>query len=102
MSKWDKTCYSFKKVRDMLNEDIETTSHCMKIMYAMEGCCDELTPDNEEKWIFYDDFRDLKSNIHDEVEYMDEYNYESCERIVNGWLNDFYDLCDSARVWLAF
>lgn len=101
MSKWNKTCYSFREVRHMLLENIETTEHCVKIMYALENCCDELTPNYRKDWIFYDDFRDLKANIHDEIEYMDENNYESCEWIVNGWLDDFYDLCDAAKVWLG-
>lgn len=101
MGKWNKTCYSFMKVRHMLLKNIETAEHCMKIMYALENCCDELTPNYRKDWIFYDDFRDLKANIHDKIEYMDESNYESCERTVNGWLDDFYDLCDAAKVWLV-
>ena len=101
MAKWNKTCNSFAKVRAMLEDDIETTSHCMKIMYAIEACCDELTPDNVKDWLFYDNFRDLKANIHDEVECMDEYDYDSCEEIVNNWLNELYDLCDASRVWLS-
>ena len=100
MAKWNKTCHSFKKVREMLEEGIETPSHCMKIMYAMEACCDELAPNSAVNWTFYDDFRDLKANIHDEVEFMDEDDYASCEQTVNCWLDELYDLCDSARVWL--
>lgn len=101
MGRWNKTCNSFKNVRSMINENIETTSQCMKIMYAMEDCCDELTPNNETEWEFYDDFRDLKSEIHDEIEFMDENDYESCESTVNNYLDELYDLCDSARVWLG-
>ena len=101
MGRWNKTCHSFKKVREMIDQNIETTSHCMKIMYAIENCCDELTPDDEAEWVFYDDFRDLKSEIHDEVELMDEDDYESCESIVNYYLDELYDLCDGARVWLS-
>lgn len=101
MAKWNRTCKSFKKVRDMLANDIETTELCMKIMYAMESCCDELTQNDETDWIFYDDFRDLKWEIHEEVEFMDETDYESCESTVNHYLNELYDLCDGAGVWLA-
>ena len=101
MSRWKKTCHSFKNVRKMLQENIETTEHCMKIMYAMESCCDELTPDHEADWNFYDDFRDLKSEIHEEVELMDEDDYESCEYVVNSYLNELYNLCDIAGVWLG-
>ena len=101
MGRWEKTCHSFKRVRDMIAEHIETPSHCMKIMYAMESCCDELTPDDETNWDFYDDFRDLKWEIHEEIEFMDETDYESCERTVDYYLGELYDLCDSAGVWLA-
>lgn len=101
MAKWNKTCHSFAEVRSMLEEDTYTTSHCMKIMSAMESCCDELTPNDAEDWVFYDAFRDLKSEIHEEIELMDEHDYESCENTVNCYLDEMYDLCDSARVWLA-
>ena len=101
MNKWSKTCNLFEKVREMLQEDIETTRHCMKIMYTMEACCDELTPNDARDWLFYDDFRDLKADIHDEIECMDECDYETCEHVVNNYLSEMYDLCDIAGVWLA-
>lgn len=101
MGGWNKTCHSFKKVRNMIADNVKTTSHCMAIMYAMESCCDELTPNDAENWEFYDDFRDLKYEIHEEVELMDETDYESCEYTVNNYLDELYDLCDSARVWLG-
>lgn len=101
MGKWNKTCNSFKKVREMINNSDETPACCMAIMYAMESCCDELTPNEEENWEFYDDFRDLKAEIHDEVECMDDGDYESCEETVNSYLDELYDLCDSAKVWLG-
>ena len=101
MSRWNKTCKSFKKVREMIMDDEKTTELCIKIMHTMESCCDELTPDDETNWDFYDDFRDLKWEIHDEVEFMDENDYESCENTVDYYLGELYDLCDSAGVWLA-
>ena len=101
MGRWNKTCNSFKEIRKMIDEDVKTTRQCMRIMYEMESCCDEMTPDYEEDWEFYDDFRDLKSEIHEEVEIMDENDYETCESIVNCYLNELYDLCDSAGVWLG-
>lgn len=100
--KWEKSIVErFSKVRKMINEGIETPDYCMEIMYAIESCCDELTPDSENEWIFYDDFRDLKAEIHEEVEYMDEEDYETCMETVNYYLSKFYDLCDIARVWLG-
>lgn len=100
MNKW-MTCNSFSKIRELIEEEIKTPTQCMKIMYALESCCDELTQNKKEYWIFYDAFRDLKSEIHDEVELMDEYDYESCKDTTNCYLDEMYDLCDAARVWLA-
>lgn len=97
--RWRKTCKTFKKTRDLINNE-GTVNNCMQIMYAIEACCDELAPDSDSEWVFYDSYRDLKSEIHDEVEYMDEDDYESCENTVNYYLKEFYDLCDAARVWL--
>ena len=85
----------------MIDEEIETTEQGIKIMYAMENCCDELTSNDNTEWVFYEDFRDLKSEIHDEVESMDEHDYEACEDTVNHYLGELYDLCDTAGVWLA-
>lgn len=101
MKKWDFNCNCFKEVRKLIDEDIRTVSQCFKIMDVLECCCDELTPDNKSEWIYYDAFIDMKSEIHDEIEYMDETDYESCEDTVNYFLGEFYDLCDSANVWLT-
>lgn len=99
--KWDYTCNRFKRVRELINEKKETPRQCMLIMTELESCCDEITPDNRSEWIYYDEFRDFKSMIYEEIELMDEDDYESCEITVNGFLEDFYDLCDEARVWLG-
>ena len=100
MRKWDFKCKCFTDVRKLIDEDVRTVSQCFKIMDALECCCDELTPDSRNEWIYYEDFRDMKSEIHEEIEYMDENDYESCENTVNNFLEEFYDLCDSANVWL--
>lgn len=99
--KWDYTCNRFKRVRELINEKKETPRQCMLIMTELESCCDEITPDNRSEWIYYDEFRDFKSMIYEEIELMDEDDYESCEITVNDFLEDFYDLCDEARVWLG-
>lgn len=99
--KWNYTCNRFKRVRELINEEKETPRQCMLIMTELESCCDEITPDNRSEWIYYDEFRDLKSMIYEEIELMDEDDYESCEITVNDFLEDFYDLCDEARVWLG-
>lgn len=100
MRKWEYSCKCFQHVRTLIENNDESTSQCFKIMDALECCCDELAPDDREEWYFYDAFRDMKSEIHEEIEYMDESDYESCQNTVNNFLEEFYDLCDSANVWL--
>ena len=98
--KWRYTCERCKDVRKFFSLAIDTRRQCMLIMAELEGCCDELTPNGKEDWIFYDNFIDLKSEIHEEIELMDDTDYESCENTVNSYLQEFYDVCDSAKVWL--
>ena len=105
MSKWYKACYSFKEVRSMLYDDVETVDRCVEIIEAIEDCCEQIM-DNETNWDFYEDFADLKAEIHDEVESIsemsyDEIDYKDCQNMVNYYLGELYDLCDVARVWLA-
>lgn len=99
--KWDFTCNRFKGVRELITQNINTPKQCMLIMSELESCCDELTPDNRTNWIWYDEFRDLKTEIHEEIELIDEDDYEDCEMITNSLLQEFYNLCDEARVWLV-
>lgn len=101
MAVWNKVCNSFRDVRCMIAMEEETVDNCIRIMNALERCCDELTPSENMHWDFYDDFRDLKWEIHEAVEFMDEDDYESCMDTVNCYLNEMYDLCDVAKVWLA-
>lgn len=101
MARWDKKCRGFSWVREMIEADIETTEHCMKILSRLEQCCDELTPDSAQDWDWYDEFRDLKTEIHEEIGFMEGESYEDAVETVDGCLHDFYDLCDAARVWLG-
>lgn len=99
--KWDFTCNGFKRVRELITQNINTSKQCILIMEGLENCCDELTPDNRTDWIWYDEFIDLKTAIHEEIELIDEDDYEDCEMITNSLLQEFYNLCDEARVWLV-
>lgn len=101
MSKWYKACHSFKGVRSMIDDGVETVDRCVAIIEAIEDCCEQII-DNETDWDFYEDFADLKAEIHDEMESISEMDdYEDCQNMVNYYLGELYDLCDAARVWLA-
>lgn len=85
----------------MIYDDVRTPKQCMRIMSKLENCCSELTSDEESGWHWYDEFVGIMLEIHEEIELMDENDYESCEDTVNNFLEEFYDLCDEANVFLA-
>jgi hypothetical protein len=92
-----------KKLRVLITEGDSSKENCIKILDQMILCCEyaeaQLTLDDREEYE-YDidtiatDCEDLKWCLEDEDE---EYN----EDRVNDVLNDFYDLMDSMRVWVA-
>ena len=100
MANWKYECKTFSKVRALIADE-SRKNICIFIMAALEECCDELTPDDRENWEYYEYFRNLKSEIHDEIECMDEDDYEVCKNTVNNYLTEMYDLCDEADIWLA-
>lgn len=101
--KWDfNISEEFSTVRDLIEDETETVEQCVSILDALRECCHTLTPYSERDWGFYTDFMDLKEEIDEEVECMDkDDDYNVCETTVNYYLNEFYDLCDNARVWLG-
>ena len=103
MAIWNKTCNDFKNVRYAILDAMEEESveSCIKVMHEMCKCCDELTPNDDMYWEFYDEFRDLKWEIHEASEYMYGEDYKTCLDVINVYLDEMYDLCDVARVWLA-
>ena len=92
-----------KKLRELITEGDSSKENCIKILDQVILCCEhveaQLTLDDREEYE-YDidtittDCEDLKWCLEDEDE---EYN----EDRVNDVLNDFYDLMDSMRVWVA-
>lgn len=104
MSKWK---YDLKedgkKLRELINQG-SSKANCEKILTQMIVCCEhaeaQLTLSDREEYE-YDidtlamDCEDLKWCLEEEDE---EYN----EDRMNDVLNDFYDLMDTMRVWVAF
>ena len=103
MARWD---YDLKddglKLRELINQG-SSKFNCMKILDQIILCCEhveaQLTLDDREEYE-YDidtlatDCEDLKWCLEEEDE---EYNKDR----VNDVLNDFYDLMDAMRVWVA-
>ena len=97
---WETRCYTFNEVRELIDNEIESTETCIEIMEILANCCDEIAR-GRENWDFYDDFIDMKNEINDAIEYMsEEDDYDDLESEVNFRLSEMYDLCDAARVWL--
>lgn len=101
MAKWEIKCYTFNEVRELIDEGIESSEICIEIMEILADCCNEIAK-GKENWDFYDDFIDMRDEINEELECMSEIDdYDDLESTVNFMLREMYDLCDSARVWLA-
>lgn len=104
MSKWK---YNLgkdgKKLRELINQGA-SKENCDKILQQIILCCEyaeaQLTLDDREEYEYdictmAEDCEDLKWCLEEDDE---EYN----EDRINDILNDFYDLMDSIRVWVAF
>jgi len=86
--KWQKTCEKFKSVRKAIEED-----DYVSIITQLIAICDEYA---KEDWDFAEDYERLSEDISD-IDIDD-----ASEDDVNYALDEFYDLCDNARVWLDF
>lgn len=81
MARWDKVCTEFIEVRKAIdNEDSKA------VLDGLKEICEKYS---NEDWDFAQDFQDLNDDLDNADE--DEVDY---------WLDEFYDLCDNARVWL--
>lgn len=101
MKNWVYTCKNFKKVRNLIDEGEETSQNCLKILWELKNCCNELSKLNLTNWFFQDLFEDLKSEIQEDLALVDTNKYEDCEYFTNYYLKEFYDLCDTSCVWLG-
>lgn len=87
MARWSKKCEEFAKVREMILSEAKN----VEIMKALAEICRNYANQN---WLFADDFYALCSEIDSVIEDVDD-------DTVNYYLDEFYDLCDSSRVWLG-
>ena len=89
MSKWDYIITSGKELRKAIdNEDIPAT------LKALQLCNEELLnklTDEDREWKGMD--------IEDAIDTLN-YTYTDNIEEVDGYLEEFYDLCDSLRAWV--
>lgn len=97
---WIVTCTKFKMVRELLGKREKTIDMCKQILTALQACCDEISATIlDQEW--RDSFIEFSSELQDEsCETNADESYPACEEIVNELLNEMYDLCDNANVWL--
>ena len=86
MKPWKRTCREFKGVRKAIEDENSTL-----IISQLIAICDKYA---KEKWNFAEDYERMAEDLR-EVD-AEELDGED----VDFYLHDFYDLCDSARVWL--
>lgn len=104
MSKWN---YNLRedglKLRKMIVEGDSSKENCENILKQLIVCCEhieaKLTLSDREEYEYdictiADEAEDVKWCLEEDDE---EYN----EECVNDVLNDFYDLMDTMRVWVA-
>ena len=105
MNKWKYKLESQgRKLRELLDKD-DTITTIVEIYNQMEVCLKSLlkmlVPRDLEEWKY-----DIESMIEDiqmacpDIE-DSELIYNDEEAILNRYLKDFYDLCDSMRVWIG-
>ena len=88
MARWNKTCKEFTSVREAINNEDGAG-----IMNGILAICMKYA---KQKWEFADYFDELAYELEVAIE-DNEYDSED----IDYYLSEFYDLCDSARVWLA-
>lgn len=106
MEKWK---YSLagngKKLRELINNREETVENIIAVYKQMRRCLMEIKTILKKKDYDYfkDDINDLLDWCYiDTPEISDDFlEYEDAEICLNLRLEEFYDLCDAARVWLG-
>ena len=106
MKKWK---YEVKglsvQLRELINESNSDYSDCVKILEKVVEIYEYIKTilSEKDKDIWEDSFDDMIDSIQDAIDYeiSEDNNTEENEDIVNYYLGDFYDLCDTANIFLA-
>lgn len=87
MTRWIKKCMEFEGVRQAIDDGNNPL-----ILRQLIAICDKYAKQN---WDFAEDYEKLR----DDISEMDIEEADDDE--INFTLDEFYDLCDNARVWLG-
>ena len=91
MTRWERTCEEFSAVRELIWD-----ADNVGIMKSLLNICRDYSKDKEYDFAY--SFETLGDEIEEEL--LDEENVKEDEDVVNYYLDEFYDLCDAARIWL--
>ena len=106
MKKWK---YEVKglsiQLRELINENSSDYSDCVKILEKTVEICEYIKTilSKKDKDIWGDSFDDMIDSIQDAIDYeiSEDNDTEENEDIVNHYLSELYDLCDTANIFLA-
>ena len=93
MAKWVKICKEFSDVRELIDK-VDSVG----VMKSLLNICRKYSRDK--KFDFAYDFETLGDEMEDEL--LDEDNVREDKDVADYYLSEFYDLCDAARIWLAW
>ena len=106
MKKWN---YEVKglsiQLRELINESNSDYSDCVKILEKTVEICEYIKTilSEKDKDIWEDSFDDMIRDVQDTIDYeiSEDNDTEENEDIVNHYLSELYDLCDTANIFLA-
>ena len=89
MANWRKTCKEFKNVREKIYDE-----DALGVLRELHKICERYAKLHD-GWA--EEFRDLADEIYEEID-------TECDDdlVCDYYLNQFYDVCDCARIWLDF
>ena len=110
MAKWIYTCKGGKELRNLIDRS-GAWEMSVEILHQLQRCYQEIIDHYpwEDEWD-KDEFQEALDclNGDDEIienwmnggEDIEEYGFETDDELVDERLREFYDLCDSYRIWV--
>lgn len=105
MKNWKYTIETAKELREIINNSDGSYEDCQKVLNEIIIVCscirEILNPKDREIWV--DSFDDMIDSIQDAIDYeiSEDNDTEENEDIVNHYLSELYDLCDTANIFLT-
>lgn len=106
MKKWKYEVKNLSvQLRELINESNSDYSDCVKILKKAVEICKYIKTilSEKDKEIWVDSFDNMIRDVQDAIDYeiSEDNDTEENEDIVNHYLSELYDLCDTANIFLA-